>query len=1146
MKALLTIRGFLPYLVVLLINVVVDIGHKITIQNILLKSYDGDSLIILTAIINAMILLPFILLFSPSGYISDRFAKSIVIRYSALFAIPITILITISYAMGWFYLAFALTFILAIQSAIYSPSKYGLIKELVGTSNLGSANGIVQALTIISILGASILFSIIFEHLHIGGDTPHDIMQQLIPIGFLLILLSSIEAAMSYKLPIIKPAAVDEKFKLKEYLNLNYLRVNIKLLRADRNIWLSIFALGIFWGVGQMMIAAFPAHYKEMTGDENAIIVQGILALSAIGLMVGSILAGRWSKKHIELGIVPLGTLGIFVSLLIFTFSSTKLGMSIGSVSFGFFGGLLIVPLNASIQYFAKSSQLGLILAGNNFIQNIIMLAFLLLSILLVHLGWSSETLFFTASLITLLGSLYAVRELPHLFARILLIPILKSRYSLTIEGIEHLPQSGGVLLLSNHISWIDWLIIQVASPRAIKFVMIKSIYNRWYLKGFLKIFNVIPISNASSKGSIEQIRQRLDNGEVVALFPEGRISYNGQLAEFKRGYEHAVKDSSHPIVPIYLHGLWGSTFSRASKQYKMTSSDGKKRDIIVRFGSPLPSTTTADQIKQEIKLLSLETWSQSIEESRPLHYHWLRRSKANLSKRSIVDALGTDLTNAKMITAVLLFVKALRGRLETQESIGVLLPSSSIGSIINLAILILGKRVVNLNYTLSSDGMNSALQKANIKTVITSEKFLEKLKGKGFDFADTIGDRVLSVESVGASFGKVEKIVSLLQAYILPSSLIEWLYFTPTRLDDVATILFSSGSEGTPKGILLTHKNLLANIKQVSALLNFQDDDVILNSLPIFHSFGLTITTLLPLCEGITMVSAPDPTDGQVIGKLTARYRATIMFGTATFFRLYSRNRKLHPLMFESLRMVVAGAERLKPEIKRAFREKFGIDIYEGYGATETSPVISVNMPDILDIDTMQPVIGNKLGTVGQAIPGTIVKIVDPNSMQELPLGEDGHIIVGGTQVMSGYLDDPAKTNEVIYIDDGIRYYLTGDKGHLDSDGFITIVDRYSRFAKIGGEMISLGSIEQSLAELFGDDVAICATAIDDTKKGEQIVLLHSGDLPQDEIIDRVKSSSIIPIMRPSRYIAVDELPKLGSGKIDFKGAKRLAEKMS
>jgi acyl-[acyl-carrier-protein]-phospholipid O-acyltransferase/long-chain-fatty-acid--[acyl-carrier-protein] ligase len=1142
MKHLLTIRGFMPYLMILLINVIVDIGHKITIQNILLKSYDGDSLIILTALINAMILLPFILLFSPSGYISDRFAKSIVIRYSALFAVPITILITISYAMGWFYMAFALTFILAIQSTIYSPSKYGLIKELVGTPNLGSANGIVQALTIISILAASILFSIFFEYLYIGGDTPHELMPHLIPIGFLLILLSAIEALMSYRLPIITPTTADDKFLLKEYLNLKYLKSNIELLKSDRNIWLSIFALGIFWGAGQMMIAAFPAHYKDMTGDENAIIVQGILALSAIGLMVGSIVAGRWSKKHIELGIVPLGALGIFVSLLIFTFSSTKLGMSIGSISFGFFGGLLIVPLNASIQYFAKSSQLGLILAGNNFIQNIIMLAFLVLSIVLVELGWSSMTLFFTASLITLLGSLYAVRELPHLFARILLIPILKSRYTLTIEGIEHLPQSGGALLLSNHISWIDWLIIQVASPRAIKFVMAKSIYNRWYLKGFLKIFNVIPISNASSKSSIEQIRQRLDNGEVVALFPEGRISYNGQLAEFKRGYEYAIKDSNHPIVPIYLHGLWGSTFSRASKQYKMISNDGKKRDIIVKFGSPLPSTTTAEQLKQEIKLLSLETWSQSIEESRPLHYHWLRRSKANLSKRSVVDALGTDLTNAKMITAVLLFVKALKSRLETQENIGILLPSSSIGSIINLAILILGKRVVNLNYTLSSEGMAIALKKAEIKTVITSDSFLKKLNDKGFDFSDTIGDRVLSVESMGASFSKVDKFISLLQAYISPSWMIEMLYFAPTKLDDIATILFSSGSEGSPKGILLTHKNLLANIKQVSALLNFQDDDVILNSLPIFHSFGLTITTLLPLSEGITMISAPDPTDAYTIGRLTARYRATIMFGTATFFRLYTRNRKLHPLMFDSLRMIVAGAEKLKPEIKKAFREKFGIDIYEGYGATETSPVISVNMPDMLDIDTMKPVIGNKLGTVGQAIPGTIVKIVDPDSMEELPLGEDGHIIVGGAQVMSGYLNDQKKTDEVIYRDSGTIYYLTGDKGHLDSDGFITIVDRYSRFAKIGGEMISLGSIEQRLAELFGDEIAICATTIDDDKKGEQIVLLFSGDLSQEELRDRVKSSSIIPIMRPSRYIKLDELPKLGSGKIDFKGAKRLA----
>ncbi len=378
-----------------------------------------------------------------------------------------------------------------------------------------------------------------------------------------------------------------------------------------------------------------------------------------------------------------------------------------------------------------------------------------------------------------------------------------------------------------------------------------------------------------------------------------------------------------------------------------------------------------------------------------------------------------------------------------------------------------------------------------------------------------------------------------------MPQWYIELCYFEPVSIDDTATILFSSGSEGVPKGIALSHKNLVANIKQVSALLNFEESDVMLNSLPIFHSFGLTVTTLLPLCEGVIMVSAPDPTDAAAIGKLAARYEASIMFGTSTFFRLYTRNKKLHPLMLQSVRMVVAGAEKLKPEIKRAFREKFSCDIFEGYGTTETSPVISVNMPDTLDLDSMRVVTGNKAGTVGRAIPGTVVKIVDPNTLAELPLGQDGLIIVGGPQVMCGYLDDEEKTAEVITEIGGIRYYKTGDKGHLDHEGFITIVDRYSRFAKIGGEMISLGSVEAQLEALFDDGIECIAVALSDVKKGEKIVVLYSGSLEEELLQSRIKQSGMWSLMQPSRFLQVETLPRLSSGKSDFSGAKRVAQEL-
>jgi len=1141
-RTLFAIRGFLPYIIILLINATVDIAHKITIQNVLLKSYSGETLVILSAVINALILLPFILLFSPSGYLSDKYAKTRVVRYAALSSIALAVMILVSYALGWFWIAFGMTFLLAVQSAIYSPAKYGLIKELVGVEHLGSANGLVQAITIVAILASSILFSVIFESIYGGAKSAGEILPNLTLIGWLLIALTSLESYLAYKLPVFEPGSSAEHFSIRDYLRLSYLRKNVMLLRSNRDIWLSIFALGIFWGIGQIVVAAFPAHYKAIMGDDNAIVIQSILAVSAIGVMVGSLLAGRASREHIEHGIIPLGATGLFGSLLLFGYTTQTETMYVASLLFGFFGGLFIVPLNATIQFFAAPAQLGTILAGNNFIQNIIMVLFLVLSIVLVEVGFDTETIFGFAAAITLIGSLYAARELPNLFVRILLIPILHTRYKLRIKGLSNLPQSGGVLLLGNHISWIDWLILQIASPRAIKFVMEKSIYNKWYLRWFLQYFRIIPISSASGKDSITKIRERLNNGEVVALFPEGRISYNGQLNEFKKGFEMAMRELDHPIVPFYLHGLWGSTFSRANDYYQSITDNGSKRELVVAFGEPMKGSSSSEEVKEAVVELSRSVWEEEIDAQRPLQYSWIRRARSQLFRKAIVDTTGANLNNLKLITGVLIFIKKFRTILDSEKNAGVLLPSSAAGSIVNLALLILGRRPVNLNYTLSKEALLGAIEKAGIQRVITSQKFLDKLAAKGFDLRDTLEGRTIVLETLSGEITKAQRIKALLQSLLLPAWLLEKLYFEKVTLDDTATILFSSGSEGTPKGIELTHKNLMANIRQVSSLLNFQNDDVILNSLPIFHSFGLTVTTLLPLCEGVTIASAPDPTDAVAIGRLAARERATILFGTSTFFRLYERNRKLHPLMFESIRMVVAGAEKLKPEVRKAFREKFGLDIYEGYGATETSPVISVNMPNRLDLDTMQPIIGNKEGSVGQGIPGTIIRIVDPETLAPLPRGEDGLIIVGGSQVMQGYLDDKEQTDEAIVEIEGIRYYRTGDKGHLDEDGFVYIVDRYSRFAKIGGEMISLGSVEEKLAAILGEGVEFVTTAVEDARKGEQVVLLYRGDITTEKITAVIKESDLPPIMQPGRIYNVEELPKLGSGKNDYKRAKKMA----
>ena len=1145
---LLRTAGFLPYLAIAFLNAGVDLAHKITIQNVLLKSFEGDTLVILTALINAMILLPFIFLFSPAAFINDKFSRTKVIRLSALAAVGISALICLCYAIGEFYMAFALTLLLAAQSAVYSPAKYSIIKSIVGTEQLGMANGIIQALTIIAILFSSFAFSFFFESHYIASNDPNVVLQSVWGIGIALIAFSALEAYFAFKIPFFPQTAElsEEKFSAKQYASLHYLKENIRTLRQNKNIWLSVIGLSLFWGVSQVIVAAFPAHYKAIFHADNAIVIQAILAVSGLGLILGSYVAGKMSHLHIELGIVPVGAVGIFISLFCLTLTDSNLFLTICSFAFGFFGGLFIVPLNATIQYFAPEAISGKIMAGNNFMQNVLMVAFLLLSILFVKLSLSTTNLLIFASLVCLVGSFYAMLQLPHLFTRLLLLPILKTGYRFHVNGLKNLPQSGGVLLLGNHISWIDWLVLQAASPRAIKFVMYRPIYNKWYLTWFLRIFKVIPIGGGASKESIQTIRSYLENGEVVALFPEGHISYNGQINEFQKGFEHVLEGLENiTTVPFYLRGLWGSSFSRADSHYKILSKKRGKREVLIAFGKPINGFIDAVAMKQKVVELSFSAWEHFINEQAPLTHHWLESAKSDLFKECIADAQGTELNNVKFIAAVLSFAKVLKTKLRGQRHVGVLLPSSAAGAIVNMALFVLGKVPVNLNYTLSAESMQKALAKAQIDTVLSSAKFLDKLTAKGFDFNAILADKLLFAEDIAKGLNKTAKTHAFLTALFAPQWWIKLRYFAAVKLDDTATILFSSGSEGDPKGIELSHKNLLTNIKQVSELLNFRRDDVILNSLPIFHSFGLTVTTLLPLCEGVKMVSVADPTDGATIGKMSAKHGVSILFGTSTFFRLYTRNKKLHPLMFQNVRIVIAGAEKLKTDVKDAFRLKFGLEIYEGYGTTETAPVAAVNVPNILEKDSLKELTFTKEGTVGLPLPGTIIKIVDPDTLNELKTGEDGLILIGGGQVMKGYLDDPEKTAEVIAELDGVRYYKTGDKGHIDEHGFVTIVDRYSRFAKIGGEMISLGAVEANLSQAIGEDAVFVATAVNDDKKGESVVLLVKSELTLSDIQQRIKALNIPPIMLPSEIFLVDEIPLLGSGKIDFKRAKLLATEL-
>ncbi len=1146
--SLFRITGFAIFLSVLFLNAFVDLGHKIIIQNTVFKTYDGSEQIILTAIVNALILLPFILLFTPSGYVSDKFPKNKVMRVSAWAALLITLMITMSYYQGWFWVSFALTFLLAVQSAMYSPAKYGFIREIVGEKHLAEGNGMVQAITMVAILSSTFFFSIFFERMlqESGITEKADLLQSIAPLGWMLVALTTLELFFAYRLP--QKSETDENmlFDWKKYRTGKTQRGVLSSVKNNQFIWLSIIGLSVFWAVAQVILAAYPAYAKEHLGIERVDLLQGILASTGIGIMIGSIWAGRVSRNHIESGLIPVGAVGIAISITLITVFDSNIMQAVNFIFLGIMGGFFIVPLNAYMQYHAKGNELGRVIAAYNFIHNGVMLAFLAFTAFLAYQGVNSTNLFFLLTLIVVVGAIYTISRLPQSLLRFVISRLFRARYNIHVIGFENIPADGGVLLLGNHISWVDWALVQIAAPRSIHFVIERGYYERWYLTWFLKMFGVVPISSGKSSSSIKTINNLLKEGKAVCLFPEGTISRTGQLSTFKRGFEKAIEGTGAVIAPFYLHGLWGSRFSRSSGFLKENRQSGFKRDIIVAFGETLPENTGSDELKRRVFDLAVTSWQSYTENLPPIPVQWLQVAKRMGFRMASTDVIGEPLSNHKFITAVFRFSKII-GKLSPEQNIGLLLPTATGGAITNMAVLILGKTVVNLNYTASQDAMRAAVQQADIKTIYTSTRFIKKLKSRGIDIEEIFVDtKMYYLEELKEGISKASMITTLLAVMVLPTRLLQGLYIKHINMQSTATILFSSGSEGAPKGIELTHQNLAANSRQVADTLNTRENDVMMSILPTFHAFGLLASTLMPLSEGIPIVCHPDPTDVVNIAKGIAKYEGTVTFGTSTFFRLYVRNRRVHPLMLKSLRLIIAGAEKLNPEIREAFKIKFGKTILEGYGATETSPVAAVNVPDELDTTYWKVQQGNTPGTVGMPVPGTSFRIVDPTSMEELETGEDGLILISGPQVMKGYLNAPEKTAEAITIIDDQRWYKTGDKGHLDEHGFLVIVDRYSRFAKVAGEMVSLTAVEEQVRKALAEPEFECiAVNTPDSKKGEKITLLFTitdnmEQLTGKDIKKKLIEGDTNALMIPSDYIQVEEIPKLGSGKTDFSTAKK------
>lgn len=560
-----------------------------------------------------------------------------------------------------------------------------------------------------------------------------------------------------------------------------------------------------------------------------------------------------------------------------------------------------------------------------------------------------------------------------------------------------------------------------------------------------------------------------------------------------------------------------------------------------LQFSLQLSDRQDKASLTEQWQYFDAHCWQRYVPKLPGIIEQWLYQAKAGGNRLSIADTTGAAVSHRKLLVAVKSMHDHLATSLADEQRVGICLPPSVGGSIAMLVLLSLGKTLVYLNYTASREAIMSAVESAQIQHVITSKKFLQGLEDKGFDLSTMLQSlQLIYLEDVKAALTKSTLLKNALMMRLMPLSRLKPLLITPVSMGDTAVILFSSGSEGKPKGVELSHENIVGNIKQSVTRFSGGSCDVVAGILPTFHAFGFTITGVLPMIEGGVLACHPDPRDAEAIGKLVQQYQVTIMCATSTFYRLYARSRHIKPEMFASLRFVVAGAEKLQPEVATLFEEKFKKIIYEGYGTTELSPVVAVNRPDTASV------IRHERGTIGQTIAGCIYRVIDPDTHQALPVGQAGMLTVGGVNVMKGYLHQSHKTREVVISHQGLRFYLTGDKAKVDGRGFATILDRYSRFVKLGGEMISLSALERQVADVINHhDIEMLAVGIPSDKKGEMVVLLVAGDVTAKAIQDQVMQSDMHNLMKPQHYCKVDAIPKLGSGKTDFSAAKQLAQQL-
>ncbi|MCS0495420.1 acyl-[ACP]--phospholipid O-acyltransferase [Ancylobacter sp. MQZ15Z-1] len=1062
-------------------------------------------------------ILPFFLLSSLGGQLADRYDKSLIARRLKFVEVWVVLVASAGFVMQSLPVLMVGLFLMGCLSALFGPVKYGILPDHLAKDELVAGNALVETATFAAILAGTVGGGIAMTH---TGDWA------VAGFTFAFAIASWIFAR---NIPPTLAAAPDLVIDRNIWRGT---RALIGELRRRKATWQGALIVSWFWLVGAVVLALLPTLVKDDIGGGESVVTL-FLALFTIGVAIGSTLAAKLSEGRIVLAVVPFAglTMGGFCLALAaligahepavpelgwYAFLTSPIGLetALALVGLAASGGAFVVPTFAYVQAEAGEEQRARVIAGTNVLNAAFMVAGAVFIAALQFAGLSAPVLVALIGLASLVVAVMVGRAFRGHVMRDLIRLVFKVLFRVEVKGQEHLSAYGPHSVIAiNHVSFLDAPLIMALLDNDPIFAVDATIAKRWWIRPFLKLVRAFPLDPTRPMATRDLIRL-VREGEQLVIFPEGRITVTGSIMKIYDGSALVADKAEAPVIPVRIEGLEQTYFSRLTTdqtrkrlfpKVRVTILPPKRIQIDPELIGRRRRRAAGAALYDIMSDLVFETSHTGI-----TVYQAVEETAVRLGKgRTVVeDPLGSSLTYRKLLMGAKILGDKLAAETGPGERVGVLLPNAAGIAVVLMGLSRHGRVPVMLNYTAGAVNLVAACKAAEVKLVITSTTFVEKarLESEVAELARHV--RILTSEELRGRVTGFDKLAGLLPT---PAP-------KPVSPDEPAFILFTSGSEGSPKGVVLSHRNILTNVAQVAARIDFSPADIMFNVLPVFHSFGLTGGLVLPMVSGLKTFLYPSPLHYRIIPEMVYATNATAIVGTDTFLMGYART--ANPYDFRSLRFVVAGAEPVKAETRRVWMEKFGHRILEGYGVTECAPVLAVNTPMF-----------NRAGTVGRLLPGINYRL-DP-----VPgIDEGGRLNVHGPNVMLGYLR--AEKPGVIEPPVG-GWYDTGDIVAVDDEGFVAIRGRAKRFAKIAGEMISLAAVDAMVAALRPDAEHV-AVAVPDAKRGERVILLTTAsDLTRAALQAHGRELGVTELMIPAEILPMDELPLLGSGKVDFTKAR-------